>query len=214
MVSIISLSFSPCLIAGESLQAGLRRERAVDYSIMEYRGVRGFPTDYGVLGLLLDGPAHGYDLQQRLHAGLGPVWRVAWSQLYSVLHSLEEKGWVNAATKESPSGPPRHMYAITTRGRRAFFEWAVAPVSRLRDVRVEFLAKLYFLRRHQPEELGPLLERQSASLERAMEELGALGGDPWIASIALSFRRHQTESALAWIGEVRRSVETAGREKG
>jgi PadR family transcriptional regulator, regulatory protein AphA len=192
---------------------GLSLVSVVDYSIMEYRGTRGLPADYAILGLLLDGPAHGYDVQQRLHAGLGAVWRIAWSQLYSVLHSLEERKWVRATTRESPSGPPRHTYAITARGQRAFFEWAVAPVPRLRDVRIEFLAKLYFLRQHRPEELESLLERQAKALEQAIAELNESGGDPWMTSIAAAFRRHQTESALAWIDEVRRSLKKEGKDK-
>jgi PadR family transcriptional regulator AphA len=170
---------------------------------MEYRGARTFPAEYGVLGLLLDGPAHGYDLQQRLHAGLGSVWRIAWSQLYNVLHGLEERGWVQSLTGKPSSGPPRHTYALTPRGRRAFYEWAAAPVSRLRDVRVEFLAKLFFLRRHRPDELEPLLERQAEAMQRALGGISVAGGDPWVTSIALAFRRRQTESVLDWIGEVR-----------
>jgi PadR family transcriptional regulator AphA len=180
---------------------------------MVYRPPRGFPAEYGLLGLLLDGPAHGYDLQQRVHADLGPVWHVAWSQLYSVLHGLEEKGWVAAATRESASGPPRHTYSITARGRRAFFEWALAPVGRLRDLRIEFLVKVYFLRRHTPQELDPLLVRQAEALRQAIADQSVLGGDPWTTSIAASFRRHQTESALAWIDEVRRSLKKEGKDK-
>jgi PadR family transcriptional regulator AphA len=180
---------------------------------MEYRGTRGLPTDYAVLGFLLDGPAHGYDLQQRLHDGLGPVWRVAWSQLYSVLHSLEERRWIRALTNEASCGPPRHTYTMTARGRRAFFEWAAAPVARLRDLRIEFLAKLYFLRQHRPEELEPLLERQADALQQAIAELGAAEGDPWLASIAVAFRQRQTKSALAWMGDVRRSLGNEGRDE-
>jgi DNA-binding PadR family transcriptional regulator len=170
---------------------------------MEYRGARTFPAEYGVLGLLLDGPAHGYDVQQRLHEGLGPVWRIAWSQLYNVLHGLEERGWVHSSPGKPSSGPPRHTYALTPRGRRAFYEWAAAPVGRLRDVRVEFLAKLFFLRRHRSDELEPLLERQIEALQRALGGHSAAGGDPWVTSIAATFRRRQTESALDWIAEVR-----------
>jgi PadR family transcriptional regulator AphA len=179
---------------------------------MEYSRARGLPTDYGVLGLLLDGPAHGYDLQQRLRAGLGPIWRLAWSQLYSVLRSLEQRGWIRGSTGHASGGPPRHTYAVTTSGRKAFFEWAVSPVARLRDVRVEFLAKLYFLRRHRPEELGPTLECQAEALRRAAEEWNSpKGGDPWVASIAALFRRRQTESALAWIEDVQRSLRKEGK---
>jgi len=180
---------------------------------MEYRAARAFPAEYGLLGLLLDGPAHGYDLQQRLQEDLGAVWHVAWSQLYNVLHELEERGWVAAATSDSPSGPPRHTYSITARGRRAFFEWTFAPVARLRDLRLEFLVKVHFLRKHAPDELDPLLARQSDALRQVVADQGALGGAPWVAAVAASFRRHQTESALAWIDEVRRSLKKEGKDK-
>lgn len=177
------------------------------YSIMEYRGTRGLPVDYAVLGLLLEGPAHGYDLQQRFRGRLGPVWRVAWSQLYSVLHALESRGWVRSSASRASGGPPRHTYAISAAGRRAFYEWAAAPVTRLRDLRVEFLAKLFFLRQHRPEELADLLARQADALEQAdADRAEPTGGDPWMAAVAASFRRHQTESALAWISEVEGSL--------
>ena len=183
---------------------------------MEYRGARGFPAEYGILGLLLDGPAHGYDVQQRLHVGLGSAWRIAWSQLYHVLHGLEERGWVRSSPGESSSGPPRHTYAITAPGRRAFFEWAEAPVTRLRDVRVEFLAKLFFLRRHRPDDLEPLIERQAQALRQALDELDgtgtAFGEDRWMASVALSFRHRQTRSALDWLDEVRRTLDVERKE--
>lgn len=174
---------------------------------MEYRGGRGLPAEYGVLGLLLDGPAHGYDVQQRMQTSLGPVWRVAWSQLYKVLHTLEERGWVAARTGDSPSGPPRTVYAITPDGRGAFFSWATTPVPRLRDLRVEFLAKLYFLRRHRPGAVQALLDRQDGALGRAADAWDARrGGDPWLETVSASFRRRQTESARAWIHEVKDSL--------
>lgn len=182
--------------------------------MMEYQTTRGLPTDYGVLGLLLDGPAHGYDLQQRLRAGLGPVWRIAWSQLYNVLRNLEQRGWIRRAGGEASGGPPRHTVALTAEGRTAFFDWAEVPVVRVRDLRVEFLAKLYFVRRHRPEELESLLARQALALRRAGESLrSAESGDPWVASIAASFRRHQMESALAWVEEVHRSLGREGKDK-
>ncbi len=193
---------------------GLRTSIALDYSIMEYPARRGFPAEYGLLGLLLDGPAHGYDLQQRMRAGLGPIWRVAWSQLYSALHNLEEKGWVQAAEVESPSGPPRRTYALTTAGRKAFLGWVVVPVRHVRDARVELLAKLFFLRRHRPANLAPFLRMQADALRRTVEKPSPPGGDPWIGSVSASFRRHQTESLLDWIHEVEQSIATRREGRG
>lgn len=180
---------------------------------MEYRLTRGLPADYGVLGLLLDGAAHGYDLQERARDGLGSLWRIAQSQLYSVLHELEQRGWVQATERASPSGPRRTTYALTPAGRQAFFAWALGPVARPRDVRVEFLAKLFFLRRHRPDELDSLLRRQADALRRAAASEGATAGDPWIADVAASFRRRQTESVLAWVDEVRRELQDEGKDR-
>ena len=179
---------------------------------MEYGASRGFPAEFVLLGLLVDGPAHGYDLQQRLHAGLGPVWRIAWSQLYNVLHSLEEQGRIRSSIGEPSNGPPRHTYTITPQGRRAFFEWAATPVARLRDVRVVFLAKLYFLRRHRADELDLLIGQQAEVLGRAIDALDAADGDPWVTSIATSFRRRQMQSALEWLDEVQKGLRSEREE--
>jgi hypothetical protein len=78
-------------------------------------------------------------------------------------------------------------------------------------VRVEFLAKLYFLRRHRPEELEPLIGRQEEALKQALDKLeprAATGGDAWMTSVAASYRRWQTQSALGWLAEVRELVTT------
>ncbi len=53
--------------------------------------------------LLLDGPAHGYQLQVTLEAELGPLWVTRASQVYLTLRSLSGSrsgGWC------CPSGSP------------------------------------------------------------------------------------------------------------
>jgi DNA-binding PadR family transcriptional regulator len=176
---------------------------------MEYGTSRGFPAEFVLLGLLVDGPAHGYDLQQRLESGLGAVWRIAVSQLYNVLHRLEDRAWIATSDEQGP-GPLRHVVSLTETGERAFWTWAVEPVARLRDVRVELLAKMYFLRRHRPSELSGLIERQRKTLDAALRTLdgnraGAMD-DPWIASVAESFRRRQMASALEWLADAGESL--------
>jgi len=176
---------------------------------MEYGASRGFPAEFVLLGLLVDGPAHGYDLQQRLESGLGAVWRIAASQLYNVLHRLEDRAWIATSDEQGP-GPTRHVVSLTESGERAFWKWAAEPVARLRDVRVELLAKMYFQKRHRPNELPRLIERQRESLKAALRALdgnrAAATDDPWIASVAASFRRRQIASALEWLADADESL--------
>jgi PadR family transcriptional regulator PadR len=74
-----------------------------------------------LLLLLLDGPAHGYDLIRRLepydvtHDDPGHVYRG--------LRALESAGMVSSAWVPSDCGPARRVYEITGHGRKALERW-------------------------------------------------------------------------------------------
>ncbi len=147
---------------------GKHSGRKVDYSIMEYSShhLRGFPVEFVALGFLVETPLHGYALRARIAEGLGPLWQVASSQLYQVLHRLEERGDVRRTNGTSSGGPSRQVYCVTESGRRSFWEWALTPVDAMRNVRVEFAAKIYFIRRLRPDAVVTLVERQMEAQER------------------------------------------------
>ena len=166
-------------------------------------------AEFAVLGALLAGPAHGYRLRRRLEAGLSPIWHIAPSQLYSLLSRLEREGLVEGVVEAQGARPPRRVFSLTPAGERAFWDWATAPVRHARDVRLELLAKLYFLRRHAPERIPALLSAQAERLERLRARLARLEGlpsdDPWLGRLAARFRLRQLEALLAWLEEARTS---------
>ncbi|MGD9676451.1 MAG: PadR family transcriptional regulator [Candidatus Bipolaricaulia bacterium] len=183
---------------------------------MEYREHRGFPVEYAALGFLIEAPRHGYDLLQDLAGGLGGLWRVAQSQLYSVLHRLVERGWAEVEVEPQEDRPSRHTFSVTKAGRHAFWAWACSPVAHPRDLRVVFLAKAYFLRRLRPEAVGRLIDEQTAQLAEALASLEVRGSvasdDGALGAAACSFRVHQMRSALRWLEESRSLLETAKEE--
>lgn len=180
---------------------------------MEYRGSRGLPVEYAALGFLVEASRHGYDLQRDLSAGLESLWNVAVSQLYNVLHRLVDQGWADVKIEPQEGRPPRHTYSVTAKGRRAFWQWACSPVTHPRDLRVVFLAKVYFLRRLRPEAVGSLVDAQSRQLSKALaslEERGAVASnDAALGMAACSFRMAQMESAMRWLEENRPLLEAA-----
>ncbi|MCX6093752.1 MAG: PadR family transcriptional regulator [Candidatus Bipolaricaulota bacterium] len=179
---------------------------------MEYRVPRSFPVEYAALGFLIEAPRHGYDLRRDLVEGLGELWHVALSQLYSVLHRLVEEGWAEVEVEPQEDRPSRQMYSVTKDGRRAFWQWACSPVAHPRDLRVVFLAKVYFLRKLRPEEVGSLIDAQKSKLSEALaslEKQGAVASnDAALGAAACSFRVAQMESALRWLEESRSLLET------
>ena len=154
-----------------------------------------------LLGFLMPGPRHGYELYQELSRELGRVWELGLSKLYAQLKQLEEAGLVEARTEPQPGRPARKVYRLTPEGRSVFLEWVRQPTPYLRHIRVEFLARLYFFRRLSLDGLEEVVARQQAvcqaQIER-FERLAAEADDPFRRCV-LEFRRGQLEAVVRWL---------------
>jgi DNA-binding PadR family transcriptional regulator len=166
-----------------------------------------------VLGLLMRGPMHGYELYQKYATELGQMWHAGRSQVYSILKQLDEAGQVVAQTELQESRPARKVYHLTATGQQAFLNWVHQPVQDIRDIRVLFLAKLYFLHQLGLAGMDELVEAQKAvcrermdSLARAAAELSA---DDF-GNLVFEFRRHQLEAILDWLDHCRRQFVVQG----
>ncbi|MCF8146651.1 MAG: PadR family transcriptional regulator [Deltaproteobacteria bacterium] len=92
----------------------------------------------------MSGPRHGYEILQFLEQGLGPAWSVSTSQLYVLLKRLEKEGWVGSSLEIQDTRPSKRVFSITPAGEIKFLEWLKSPTDHVRDLRIEFLAKLFF----------------------------------------------------------------------
>ena len=79
-----------------------------------------------LLGILAEGPAHGYDVKQahdRHFPGAKPM---AFGQVYAALAKLEKDDLVEVVETGREAGPDRTTYAITAGGRDALAGWLSA----------------------------------------------------------------------------------------
>lgn len=168
---------------------------------------------HAVLGLLMRGPMHGYELYQNYTSELDLIWHAGRSQVYAILKQLDEAGQVEARTERQESRPDRKVYHLTPAGRRAFLDWVHLPVKKIRDVRVLFLAKLYFLRALDLGGGDELIEAQKAVCRERMEGLARaashLSADDF-GYLVFEFRRRQLEAILGWLDHCRRELVTGG----
>ena len=67
-----------------------------------------------LLGALVDGPAHGYELIGRLEARSGGLWRPSAGSVYPTLQLLEDEGLVR-----SREDGGKRVYELTDEGRAA-----------------------------------------------------------------------------------------------
>ena len=82
--------------------------------------------EFCVLALLRDEERYGFELVQRLSGIEGLV--TTEGTLYPLLGRLRREGVVETTWRESPSGPPRRYYQLTTAGKAVLAsfidEWA------------------------------------------------------------------------------------------
>jgi PadR family transcriptional regulator AphA len=129
---------------------------------------RSLTNEYALLGFLMPGPLHGYQLHRQLcdPDGLGGVWRIKQAQLYALLDKLEGDGYITSSLQLQETRPARRVYQLTDNGQHAFQEWLASPVQTPRQMRQEFQLKLYFAQRESQELWARLINAQRTACER------------------------------------------------
>src|SRR4030081_3529740 len=90
---------------------------------------------FAILGLLTNCPMSGYQIRQLVQWSIGQFWSESFGQIYPSLRALSANGLVvrqpepksSKRAKQSINRRPRHMYAITEKGRRALAHWVGTP---------------------------------------------------------------------------------------
>lgn len=158
-----------------------------------------------ILGLLLRGPLHGYEIHRivRAHGALYTDLKKA--NLYYLLDRLQQDGALTVHAEPGARGArgERLIYALTDQGRAQFFELLRAilrtfdPVHTGVDVAVVFLAQL------PPAEAVTLLQerRQIVVARRAQvaAELGDLTARSRWSAIAADHLLSLIDAELAWL---------------
>src|SRR5215207_2215209 len=75
--------------------------------------------DVLVLRALSWGPMHGYAVARFIHHGSDGTFTVLDGALYTSLHRMEERGWVESEWGTSDKGKRAKFYRLTSDGRRA-----------------------------------------------------------------------------------------------
>lgn len=164
-----------------------------------------FTMEYALLGFFRHHPRHGYELYQQFSdpTGLWQVWRLKQSQFYALLAKLETAGYLSATLHSQDARPPRKILQLTAAGQSVFLAWVSSPVAHARQIRMEFLAKLYFAQREGTEVAQQLIAQQQAMCRTwlAEKQIEAQNMDmqAGFPGYVAQFRLSQLESILAWL---------------
>lgn len=176
----------------------------------KHQRVGNLSPEYALLGFLIAGPCHGYDLHQRFTTELGHVWRLSQSQAYAILKRLEGRGDISAQIVQQDKLPARQVLRITAQGRRRFDKWLDEISTNARAIRLEFLTRLYFAQIYNPEKVTQIHEAQRAevasTIERLENLLAPIPSEQRFNRFSLDLRLRQMKLIQEWISEIKAQI--------
>ena len=137
-------------------------------------------TEWAVLGLLRDGPAHGWDVARAFvpDGEIGRVWTVSRPLVYRAI-TRASRARLRRRPWQQRRAPPVHSGCCSRRRRgagRRSGAGSRGPIEHVRDLRSELLIKLLLLERSGTDET-PLLRAQLELLDRGEHALAARVGE-------------------------------------
>ena len=86
---------------------------------------------HALLGLLAEGPKHGYELKTAFDETIGERWSLNIGQVYNTLNRLARDGYVVLQEEvEQETRPDKKIYAITEAGREELSRWLAKAESK------------------------------------------------------------------------------------
>lgn len=126
------------------------------------------------LGLLKDGPKHGYEIKRQLKEVLFPFISLELKSIYYPLKKMEAKGWIKKETGREGRWPEKYIYRITREGERRFKQVLNASFLSLKRPYFNIDLSLYFLPYIKPEIATRRLRARIIYLSRIKRDLAKL----------------------------------------
>jgi len=164
------------------------------------------PAELTLLGLLVEKPRHGYELEEVIAArGMREWTEIGFSSIYYLLTKLRDRGLV-AETGEPARGKARKVFAPTPDGFRVCAEAAEQAIATLRPVFPPLLVGLATQPVIPPTRLREALDQRAAALADKIAEVRAVAAREEVPSFVraiFDYSLGQLEAEQNWLTKYR-----------
>ena len=164
--------------------------------------------EFAVLGLLHEGPTHGYELRRRLNTALGPFRALSYGTLYPALRGLLDRGLIAETADPTGTGSrrPRVVYELTAGGKEHFAHLVARTDASSWDDD-GFDVRFAFFARTEREVRLRILEGRRSRLEEDLERVreAATRGRERLDAYTSALQLHgeeTTEREVRWLSEL------------
>lgn len=174
--------------------------------------------EYVILALLGEEPMHGYELHHRVSdmPGINRIWSIKQALFYSKLEKLEENGFIEQVHPHLDEvAPGRVVFQLTAQGKESLSDWVSIPVTKARDIRQAFLAKLIIAQRYGQDQALELIRKQrqisQGWYDHLVSDLPEVSTQEMSDLIVHTYRLYRDRATLHWLdyleGQIQKSAE-------
>lgn len=130
--------------------------------------------DLILLGLLRDGPKHGYELKKIIDSTLGAFAGVGSKSVYYCLKGLEKRNLIFKTVGKEGRRPEKYIYRLTPKGENEFSRLLNKNLLVIERPSLNIDLSLYFFKFMQPESVIKRLKSRLVGLEKIKEWMNDL----------------------------------------
>lgn len=164
-------------------------------------------AELAILGLVVEQPRHGYEIEGVIEArGMRDWTEMGFSSIYYLLKKLEDKGLVSAELAPAEGrGPARKVFSATEQGRSVWAQQSLEILYTPAHQPTPFLLGLAALPAFPPAEVLAALESRRAQMQERLDSMlaSAERQQPLPPHVAAMFDYSRTllEAEIGWLAD-------------
>ncbi len=167
---------------------------------------------HAILGLLSQGPRHGYELRSAYENELVPQSKLNAGQVYTTLDRLRREALAEVRHVGQDRRPDRKVYALTPAGREALDHWMLNAAPADLDLRNQVFMKLMLAVRLPDHDPLAVIHQERRTARGRLEEVRSAtlkaeaDGAPLSITLLLDLAASKLESLLSWLERCERRL--------
>ncbi|MBT2288832.1 helix-turn-helix transcriptional regulator [Paenibacillus albidus] len=167
-------------------------------------------ADILILGQLLAGPKHGYEIKKNVQEALGKSFEINNNLLYPALRRFQEMGALMKEVEKADGKPDRHVYLLTETGEEIFNGLVRDFPGKAAANQLEFLVRVALFDRLEPELQLEILHKRLTVLDEEMErnrQFDLVQSQKRFTMEVIRFKIAETEHERAWVKQLIHEVQ-------
>lgn len=156
-----------------------------------------------LLSFFIEKPNYGYDVYKYLsnETTFFKIWHLKRSQFYSFLERLFIENYLSHEIVEGQQYPDRRIFSLTPIGLQMLKAWTVTPVEHGREMRQDFLVKLFILQSYFPSRINELVQNQRMICQqwKIDQEQQLISESDQFQKLLIIYRKMQIQSMIEWL---------------